>query len=217
MSSPLGDPDMRVSFSTLQRRVKELERRRSPGRPAAPPRTLAELEDVDVTGVADAEVLTYDGDLELWVRGPVAPSTPDIVNDTDTSGSIDFSTIADTYEYSASVTIQPMSLYVITVTGRVVDNRQVKACDDPVIWIPASWQLVAKDGTVDPDADYLTGNMGSGAGRASCTVLCSNDTEEAVTRNIVAELIPLAGPLAGFEDWDAAADVEFMIRQEYFF
>lgn len=216
MSSPLGNSDLRITVDTLKRQVKELQRRRSPGRPAAPPRTLAELEDVDVTGVSDAEVLTYDGDLGLWVRGTVAPSTPDIPTWQDT-GTINYSGTATVFEFAQEVTVQPMSVYVVTVTGKVLDNRQVKACDDPVIWIPATWQLSAWDFTADPDEDYDTGNMGSGVGFASCSVLVANDTEEAAGHYIIARLTPNAGPLAGFEDWDSAADVEITIRHEYFY
>lgn len=216
MSSPLGDPDLRISVGTLARRVKELERRRTPGRPAAPPRTLAELEDVDVTGVADAEVLTYDGDLELWVRGTTPPSTPDLPSGTDT-GTIEYSGTADFFEFTHSVTVQPMSIHVVTITGHVLDSRQVKACDDPVIWIPAAWQLSASDLTGDPDGDHETGNKSTGSGFAQCVLLVANDTEEAVSHSISAFLTPDPGPLAGFEDWDSAADVVITIRQEYFY
>ena len=209
MNNPLSDPDIRSDLARLRQQVRDLERRRTPGRRGAAVRSLADLHDVDVAGASEGEVLAYDGDANRWGRGSAGPTHP-AIGSPSYSGTFGVSTIAFEFEFQHEVIVPTMSVVRVTVTARVTDGCVVEVNETPSILLPASWNLLAHDYTADPTAAYLTGASGSGPGMAQCTVLCANNTDEAVANNIVSAVRSLDSA------YDFTADVEVTYRYGFY-
>ena len=163
------------------------------------PVVLGDLEDIDVTGVAEGEVMTRT-DEDTFGFAPVPtpdPGTPYVAayNDDGT-----FSDGAG-FSYSAGVTVAPKSAQLVIVTARVTSM----STEYP-------WYLTAYNGTTDPSALELVGGNGYGDGAwAQVALWAVNTTDAAVSHTIYAS-VESASSAGTF-----TADVDVTIRTAYFY
>lgn len=209
---PLTQKKMENELAALQARVRNLENLR-PKRVAAGITRLADLSDVDVEGAEDNEVLTYDGDVEKWVRGYAGPVTPE-ANEWTASGSFGFGT-ASYFSHNDSIIAQPLSMHLVIASVIVTNCTTLATVEDYAVSAKYAeiwpvWQLQVYNSTDDPGADDIVCSTGVGNGGAQAAIWVVNDTDTATT-----PVIDVSSQTISSEDW--SADYVLTVRQQYFY
>lgn len=163
------------------------------------PVVLGDLQDIDLTGVAEGEVMTRTDEATFGFAPVPAPDpgTPYV------AAYPDDGTFSDgaTFDFTASITVAPKSTQLVTITAHVTSM----SADYP-------WNLTAYDLTTDPSSLDPVGNNGFGDGAwAQCELWAVNTTTGSVSHDIAARVAAAAS--AG----TFTADVEVTIRTAYFY
>lgn len=218
MANPLGYPDLLVTVAAMERRIRELERRRYP----APPQNLDELDDCQVS-YGHSTAAPSDGDVLTWAAGstpfgglwqPAAPA------DTGPPGSPYMGTWSDDgifdevapFNFSAGIIVDPGVCQLVIVTAEVAVSDVALSVfggdEGAYVNAPTPWRLWAENG----DTGAQTGAMGCGSGMACCAMWAVNtDPDEYAGPTIGTAVESATGdPLAEFD-----GTVEITVRTVY--
>lgn len=163
------------------------------------PVVLGDLQDIDLTGVAEGEVMTRTDEATFGFAPVPAPDpgTPYVAAYPDSG------TFSDTtgYYYTAAITVAPKSAQLVIVTAHVTSM----SAEFP-------WNLTAFDATTNPSGTDPAGGNGYGDGaRAECSLWAVNTTTGVVSHDITVDVF--TAPSAG----TFTADVDVTIRTAYFY